>query len=177
MKIPVVDRDDTVIGLKERDDLTKGDISRVSALWITNSKGEYLLAQRALTKRHSPGKWGPAVAGTVEEGETYEINIIKETQEEIGITLSVQELLSGPKVLRKPGTGYYFVQWYFAVVDKDLSGFTYPENEVTGLRWVSDHELRTNLAGHGDEYIASLHESLELLVKGAEEARRHFIQK
>ena len=27
-----------------------------------------------------PGKWGPAVAGTVEEGESYEENIIKEAE-------------------------------------------------------------------------------------------------
>ena len=33
---------------------------------------------RSFTKSHDPGKWGPAVAGTVEEGETY--NFLKEGQ-------------------------------------------------------------------------------------------------
>ena len=33
-----------------------------------------------------PEVWGPAVSGTNEEGETYDSNIIKEAQEEIGLT-------------------------------------------------------------------------------------------
>jgi len=41
------------------------------------------LAQRSFNKTHNPGQWGPAVAGTNDEGETYESNIIKEAEEEI----------------------------------------------------------------------------------------------
>ena len=84
-KIIIVDEDDNIIGSKERNSIVSGDIYRVSALLIENSKGEILLAQRALTKKHDPGKWGPPVAGTVEEGETYESNIVKEAEEELGL--------------------------------------------------------------------------------------------
>jgi NADH pyrophosphatase NudC (nudix superfamily) len=41
------------------------------------------LTQRAATKKNDPDKRTSAVAGTVEKGETFETNIIKETQEEI----------------------------------------------------------------------------------------------
>ena len=41
--------------------------------------------QTAFDKKYDPGKWGPSAAGTVEEGETYQSNIIKELQEEIGL--------------------------------------------------------------------------------------------
>lgn len=84
-KIIIVDENDTIIGHKNRDSMEDGDMYRVSALWIQNSKGDILLAQRSFDKRNDPGKWGPAVAGTVEEGETYESNIIKEAEEEIGL--------------------------------------------------------------------------------------------
>ncbi|GAF94063.1 unnamed protein product, partial [marine sediment metagenome] len=80
-KIIIVDDNDKIIGYKERDTLKREDIYRVSALWITNSHGEILLARRHHTKSHRPRKWGPAVAGTVDAGETYEDNIIKEAEE------------------------------------------------------------------------------------------------
>lgn len=76
MKIQIVDDQDQFIGLKERNEVDyKSDIYRVSALWLTNSKGQTLLAKRAAVKDKDPGKWGPAVAGTIDEGETYDENI------------------------------------------------------------------------------------------------------
>jgi len=86
VKIIIVDENDNPIGLKERGTLDYDkDIYRVSALWITNSKGQILIARRALTKKQNPGKWGPGVAGTIDEGETYDSNIIKEAKEELGL--------------------------------------------------------------------------------------------
>jgi isopentenyl-diphosphate delta-isomerase len=70
-KIIIVDDEDNIIGIKEREEVDKKNLRyRCSALWVKNSKGEILLAKRALTKKHSPGKWGPAVAGTLAENET-----------------------------------------------------------------------------------------------------------
>lgn len=85
MLIPIVDEEDNIIDYKERKKLDLKDIYRVSALWIENSKGEILLAQRSFNKKHHPGLWGPAVAGTVEKGESYEENISHEIEEELGI--------------------------------------------------------------------------------------------
>ena len=84
-KIIIVDKNDKIIGYKIRGTLDKNGIYRVSALWITNSLGEILLARRSRKKDKHPLKWGPAVAGTVEEGETYEQNIVKEAWEELGL--------------------------------------------------------------------------------------------
>ena len=79
--ITIVNEEDEIIGHKDRTSLDhETDIYRVAALWLTNSTGEVLIAQRALSKESSPGKWGPAAAGTVEEGETYESNIVKEVE-------------------------------------------------------------------------------------------------
>ncbi len=56
-RVIIVNEKDEQIALKERKDIKKEEIYRVSALWITNSKGEILLAQRGLNKKHDPGKW------------------------------------------------------------------------------------------------------------------------
>lgn len=57
MKIQIVNDRDVVIGVKERKDINpKIDIFRASTLWITNSKGQTLLARRVLNKDKDPGK-------------------------------------------------------------------------------------------------------------------------
>lgn len=78
MKYLVVNESDEVIATKERAELLTTDIVRVSALWLTNSQGEVLLAKRAASKKYDASKWGPAAAGTVEECESYEQNMVKE---------------------------------------------------------------------------------------------------
>lgn len=159
-RIVIVDENDEIIAHKERGTQTQNDIYRVSALWVKNSRGDILLAQRKLTKRHDPGKWGPAVAGTVDEGETYEQNIIKEAEEEIGLK-NIQPVL-GPKV-RMTGEHNYFDQWYTLVVDKPAEDFTIQEEEVEQVRWFTHTELEKELHDSPEKYLKSLDWSLENL--------------
>lgn len=137
MRIPIVNEQDEIIGYKERDDRNPKDITRVSALWATDKEGNVLLAQRALNKKTNPGMWGPAVAGTVEEGETYEENIIKEAEEEIGL-VGFKPVL-GPKN-RVSSSHEYFGQWYTAVVDHDYP-FKKQDKEVEEVRWFSKDQI------------------------------------
>ncbi|MDD3648014.1 MAG: NUDIX domain-containing protein, partial [Candidatus Dojkabacteria bacterium] len=85
MKLVIVDEKDRILGTKYRSEVTKDDIYRVSSLWIMNEKNKSLFAQRAFTKDKDPGEWGPAVSGTIEEGEDYYSNIVKEADEELGL--------------------------------------------------------------------------------------------
>jgi isopentenyldiphosphate isomerase len=142
-KIVIVDKNDNVIGCKYREDLTpKKDIYRVSALWVTNSKGEVLCAQRSFDKEHNPGKWGPAVSGTVEEGETREENIYKEAEEELGIKDIKFE--TGPKysTLERPNTKHFrFTQWFLAKIDRKTEDFKLQKEEVEQVRWLTEEEI------------------------------------
>src|SRR3989344_1118037 len=152
-KTIIVDEHDNPIGLKDREDITSEDIYRVSLLWITNSKGEILLARRAYTKSHDPGKWGPAVAGTVEEGETYESNIIKEAEEELGLTNL--KPIAGEKHESKR-KWHYFVQRFNATVDLPVEGFKIAEDEVAEVRWFSENELKEVIKNNTEEFLASV---------------------
>ncbi|MEK9135397.1 MAG: NUDIX domain-containing protein [Patescibacteria group bacterium] len=154
MKIVIVDEKDNVIGYKDRDAINyQEDIYRVSALWITNSKGDILLAKRALTKSHSPGKWGPAVSGTVDEGEDYDLNIIKEAEEEIGLTN-----ISPRKGFKKRISGKYnyFCQWYFAIMDKPVSDFKIKKDEVEEVKWFPIKELIREMENQPDKFTGSI---------------------
>lgn len=154
MKIQIVDDHDQLIGVKERTEVDyKTDIYRVSALWLTNSKGQTLLAKRAAVKDKDPNKWGPAVAGTIDEGETYDVNIYKEAEEEIGLT-GVQ-FEKGPKILIKhPRT--YFCQWYFVTLDRDVDSFVMQEDEVDELAWVEIEQLKQGLQSNPDKYVPAM---------------------
>ncbi|SRR6266496_3247655 len=159
-RIIIVNENDEIIGHKERSTLVKEDIYRVSALWVTNSKGDILLAQRKFTKSHDPGKWGPAVAGTLDEGETYESNIIKEAEEEIG--LKNIKPTRGPN-LRVRGEYNYFDQWYTLVVDKSAEDFIIQEEEVEQVKWLTRTELEKELREHPEKYLKGLKWPLENL--------------
>ncbi len=161
-KIIIVDEDDNIIGHKDREFVKQEDIYRVSALWITNSNGEILLARRALTKSHNPGKWGPAVAGTVEEGESYSDNIIKEAEEEIG--LKNIKPLTGPKI-RRSGEYNYFGQWYLLEIDKPINEFMIDRNKVESIKWFSKKDLLKEIQDHPDKFLENMKQYIELFCK------------
>lgn len=154
MKRLVVNQNDEIIGAKERDELDFAkDIYRVSALWLTNSKGEVLIAQRGLRLNNAPGSWGPAVAGTVEDNETYEDNIYKEAKEEIGLTGIKLEF--GPKLFRSAERSY-FCQFFTALVDKDTQDFNLDPFEVEKVKWVDFYKLQQDIKDHPGKYGGSI---------------------
>ena len=161
MKIPVVDENDSVLEFKERDEVKREEIYRVSALWITDSSGRVLLARRAYDKSHHPGMWSPAVAGTVEE-ESYEENIIKEAFEELG--LRDLKLEKGPKT-RTTADYIHFTQWFIVVIDKDISEFKICKEEVAEIKWWSEQELKKALLEHPEEFLSKMGDYLKLFSK------------
>lgn len=109
----IVDEHDQYICNKYEEDVDfSRDIYRVSCLWLQNSRKEILIAQRALHKNHG-GLWSPSVAGTVEYDETYLDNIIKETEEEIG--LKDIDFREGPKLF-VDSKRRHFTQYFFGTV-------------------------------------------------------------
>lgn len=161
MKIHIVDNQDNLIGVKERTEIDyKTDIYRVSALWLTNSKGQTLLAKRAAVKDKDPGKWGPAVAGTIDEGETYDDNIHKEAIEEIG--LEGAEFTKGSKI-RITHPRNYFCQWYFVTLDRDADTFVMQEDEVDKLEWVDIEQMKQELKTSPDKYVPAMQQIVDKL--------------
>ncbi len=150
-KAIIVDKNDQIIGYKEYGRLKPSDIYRVSALWLTSSRGDILLAQRSFNKKHCPGLWGPAVAGTNDEGETYLDNIVKETEEEIGLTgLKFEKDSYG----LKEGKRTYFRQMFSAVIDyKPAEDFVIQREEVEAVKWLTRQQLADELKSHPEKFV------------------------
>lgn len=164
-RIIIVNEDDIVIGSMDRALISSGQsyIYRVSALWVMDSKGNILLAQRSFSKKHDPGKWGPAVSGTNDEGETYHENIIKEAEEELGIVgIGFKRELK----MRRHGEHEYFLQWYSAMIDLPESSFSIQEDEVEQIKWFSPHDLKSAYVERPDDFVSGMDTYLEYFVDG-----------
>lgn len=155
----IVDDDDNIIGYKPRNeiDFTK-DYYRIGCLWLKNSKGEVLLAQRLLSKDKDPGKWGPSAAGTLGKGETYESNIYKEAHEELGLT-GIDFTPVAKLKLEKPRKS--FLQLYAGACDWPADKFTPQPEEVEQVAWVAVDDLRKDVEASPEKYVPSIKILLE----------------
>jgi len=156
--VTIVDQEDNIIWYKKRWTLDSSDIYRVSALRVTNSIWEILLAQRKWTKKKSPGKRWPAVAGTNEKWESYDSNILKETMEEIWIT--DKNIQKAHKTKRFSSKNNYFLQRYTLKTDRKLDEFTPSESEVEQIKRFSKNELLKLIENQPDIFVRGLPQNI-----------------
>ncbi len=85
---PIVDETGKIIGKATRKECHSNStmLHPVVHIHIFNSAGELYLQKRALTKDIQPGKWDTAVGGHVDYGETIEAAVLRECQEELGLS-------------------------------------------------------------------------------------------
>lgn len=160
MRIPIVDENDNLLYYKDsRERDPHKEITRSSALWVVNEKKDILVAKRSINKEHFPNVWGPSVAGSLEEGETYKENIIKEAEEEIGISLD--KIVLGPKK-RDSDDHEFFAQYFFTHIPSDTK-FILQESEVDEVRWVSLEKLKDWYFNNPEEFIPSFYISLKVI--------------
>ncbi|MEV6344692.1 NUDIX domain-containing protein [Actinoplanes sp. NPDC051851] len=89
----VVNERDEVIRQAGKEEIQEqGLICRVAFIMLVNDEGELLLHQRAATKRSYPLYWSGAAAGHLNAGESYLECAIRETKEEIGLTVDLTEI-------------------------------------------------------------------------------------
>ena len=72
------------------EEVPQGYYHLVVHIWIRNSKGEYLISQRSADRPTFPLMW-ECVGGSVVKGEDSLTGALRETQEEVGLTLSPKD--------------------------------------------------------------------------------------
>ncbi len=85
----VVDKNDTIIEFRTRYECHHDPslIHRSIGVLIFDSKGRVLLQKRSQNKDTYQGYWGLSCAGHVAKGETYEKTVVRELQEELGVSM------------------------------------------------------------------------------------------
>lgn len=141
---------------------SKGLYHNTAHLWLYTAAGEILLAQRSFTKAICPGLWDVSVAGHVDAGETIKQAAIRETQEEIGLTLQEHEL-------HKIGVFPCFQRYDNGIIDNEFHHTFIAElrvpletlkpqpNEVEALQLVTTNLFKNllNNSVKNDYFIAS----------------------
>ena len=104
-------------------------------VWLQNSKGEFLITQRHPDKK-AGGLW-EFVGGGVLAGETTAQAALREVKEEIGVSLTANEL----SLLYVYKHKNYFMDIYFVKKDVDIQSIVLDKNETIDAKWVSKEEL------------------------------------
>lgn len=125
-------------------ELPDGYYHLVVHVWIRNSKGEYLISQRAADRPAFPLMW-ECVGGSVIKGESSIEGAIRETKEEVGVNLLPEqgELLFSKLRGEIDGKKFNDIMdvWLFNY-DGEFSLKDATTAEVADCRWMKTDEIR-----------------------------------
>ncbi len=141
----------------------KGYYHHTAHVWFYTKNGEVLLSQRSAKKTICPLMWDVSVAGHIDAGETIKQAAIRETKEEIGLSISENDL-------KKIGIFECFQTYENGIIDNefhntficelkvDLSKLTPQEEEVEALKLVSFTNFNTlieNIGNNNNHFVPS----------------------
>lgn len=118
--------------------MAEGDYHLVVHIWIVNDKGEYLIQKRQPWKEGYPSMWDCAAAGSAIIGDTSKDAAVRETKEELGIPLDIDngELLLTVKFSRG------FDDVWLVRQNAEVRDFKLQYEEVADARWVKEGEIK-----------------------------------
>lgn len=116
---------------------------RTTDIWIVNRKKEVLCQQRSLNKDAQPGKWMPFFGGHLQAGETFLENAITELKEELGITVSPEDIIS--LYTRRVDDLRHFTETFVLEWNGNLENLVFSDNEVEKVEWLSLRELEKRI--------------------------------
>ncbi len=112
----------------------EGKYHKEVALILLNDRGEILLQKRASTKEIEPDKWAWH-GGHVIAGETDIEAIIRETKEELGITLNKNQIKLLIKLKRDRFPNRQFTIAYYSICNLDINDFNIQKEELSEIKW------------------------------------------
>lgn len=121
--------------MQKGEPIPEGFFHKGADIWMINSQGKILLQKRSPKKRLSPNVWA-MTGGSVIKGETSLQTIERETLEELGIQLNMQEV----EWIRMFKTEEVWLDEFIVKQEIDLKDIVMQETEVCDVKWVSFEE-------------------------------------
>ncbi len=132
------------------------------ACFVINDNDEVLLEKRSPNKRYSPNKYG-LCAGHVMTFEPLKSALVREIQEEIGITVSENDLIPfGEKEYIREETNSHITYFFYIKLNLDISEFTIQKEELTEVKWFKIEDI-INLVKQDNNPTVITNERLYLL--------------
>jgi Isopentenyldiphosphate isomerase len=126
--------------------MQKGDYHLSVSVWILNSNGEFLISQRT-PNGHSPNMW-ETTGGSAVAGEDSLTAALRETREELGITLDSKkgQIFKSYTYPHSSGNGAaYFNVWIFKQ-DVDISALVLQSDETCNAIWAGQEQIKQMIA-------------------------------
>ncbi len=122
--------------IRRKDFLKPGEYILASQAIILNSKREILISLRSKFKDKFPLMW-ECNGGAVLTGETALDGVVREIQEELGITFKKEDAI----YLKTNNNGYRFKEVFLFVKDIDIKDIKFTDEESIDAKWVSIEEF------------------------------------
>jgi len=126
------------------EEVPQGFYHLVVHIWIRNGKGEFLISQRSADRPTFPLMW-ECVGGSVIKGEDSLTGALRETREEVGVTLSPEDGKLVYSVVGRVVNGVKFSDildvWLFAY-DGPVSLEQATTKEVAQTVWMTKEQIR-----------------------------------
>jgi len=136
-----------------------GDWHAAAHVWIINSKDELLIQKKSQFKTTNQGKWDISAAGHLSAGEEPLEAAIRETKEELGITVGKEELKHvltyKRQVTHNNGTfinnGFQYV--FLVKKDLNLSKIRFNKKEISEIKFITLSNLMIEINTRNPQYI------------------------
>lgn len=123
------------------DEIKSGEHILVAHLCVFNSKGEMLIQRRSLEKDRYPGCWDVSAGGFVKSGESSEYALIRETKEELGISVKAPEL----EFIMCETFSFVLDDFFFLRAELDTSGLKIQPQELSKVKYAPAAEIMSML--------------------------------
>lgn len=136
--LPVVDEKGNVTGKEKRGICHNGSmiLHPVVHLHVINELGELYLQKRPAWKDIQPGKWDTSVGGHIGYGEEIKTSLMREVEEELGITKFFPEFVTS-YILKNE------IEHEYVYVYKTLyTGILIPSKELSGGAFFTKEEIK-----------------------------------
>lgn len=130
-----------IVERKRGASLEKGEYIISVTCWVINKDGKILLTQRKHGK-HNGGKWEPTT-GLVVSGESSLQGIVRELNEEIGISINKSEIRLIKEIVEERTDISFFRDIYLVKKDIDLNAIKYNDGEVVNVKYVTIDEFNS----------------------------------
>ena len=117
----------------EKYDLPSDRRFMIILIFIENAKGEFLLQKTSKSRNSCIATTG----GHVTYGDTALETVIKECKEELGINISLDDIIYVDTVLHKN----YFLETFYTKMELDLNNLILQTEEVESVKWYTKDEI------------------------------------
>ncbi len=146
----VVDQRDRVIAQASRNKVHRqGLLHRAIHVFVFTECGEMFMQRRSMNKDAAPGLWSSSCSGHVDAGENYKQAALRELNEEIGLTLSSEQMQLRLTISPCLATENEFVRLYHCQAEAPLC---LDPREVMDGRWLPKAQLDEWIIEESDHF-------------------------